>query len=142
MADVILGLGTDVIEISRIGKAVRRHGDSFLRRVYTPKELKYAGDGNDRYRRLAGRWAAKEAVRKTLGANLSGVSWKDVEVLPGEFGEPVVRLAGQTKRIVDQMGGNRIHLSLSHSGGIVIAFALMVAREGFRAEGRTFQHGR
>lgn len=142
MADRILGLGTDITEVARIKKAIGRHGESFLRRVYTPGELKYAGDGNDRHRRLAGRWAAKEAVRKTLGAHLEGVSWTDVEILPGESGEPIVRLKGETRRIVDEMGGSRIHLSLSHSGGMVIAVALLVAREDFRAEGRTFHHGR
>ncbi len=142
VGDRVLGLGTDIVEISRISRAVSRHGEAFLGRVYTPRELQYAGDGKGRDRRLAGRWAAKEAIRKTLGALLSRVTWKDVEILPGEAGEPVVNLLGETSSRVREMGGIRVRVSISHSGDNAVAVALLLGNGCARDEGGSPGHGR
>ncbi len=140
--DVILGVGTDIVQVSRIARVVEGRGEAFLDRVYTPGELQYAGDGKDRDRRLAGRWAAKEAVRKTLRGELSRVAWRDVEVFSGPAGEPSVRLRGEAARAMEVLGGTDVHLSLSHSGDVAIAVALLVARSATRCGGGSPGRGR
>ncbi len=137
MGERTLGLGIDIVEISRIAGIISRRGTSFLGRIYTPAELDYAGDGKNRHRRLAGRWAAKEAVRKTLGPGLGGVAWQDVEVLPGKMGEPRVHLHGHTGRIAADLGATAVHLSISHSVEYAVAVAMLVAGEDIPATGRS-----
>ena len=88
--------GIDLIEIERIQRAVQRHGQRFLERVYTPGELAVCGqDGAC----LAGRFAAKEAVSKALGTGIGPVVWREMEILCGPAGEPVLRLHGKAKTI-------------------------------------------
>ena len=76
---VIVGLGTDIIEIVRIGRMVERHGEVFLNRVFTPDEIRYCQKRKESYQHFAGRWAAKEAVMKARGTGwIRGVGWQDI----------------------------------------------------------------
>ena len=80
---MIVGLGTDIIEIVRIGEMIERHGELFLGRVYTEKEIAYCQKRSATYQHFAGRWAAKEAALKSLGTGWGkGISWRDVEIVP------------------------------------------------------------
>ncbi len=112
----ILGHGIDLVECSRIAKVLENHGRRFLDRVLTPAERKLA----ERYRNpipfIAGRWAAKEAILKMIGTGWRGkIAWTDMEILPDKLGQPVVTLTGETARIADQKGIQRVLLSITHT---------------------------
>jgi holo-[acyl-carrier protein] synthase len=112
-------IGVDIVEIARLEKAVARWGEDFLRRVYTDSELKL-------YRKklpsLAARFAAKEAVIKALGQPGKEASLKDIEVLSGPGGQPVVNLYGRTQQQAKLMGLGKLAVTLSHSREYAVAF--------------------
>ena len=87
----IYGIGTDIIEISRIREAINRTS-SFKRKVYTEKEIEYIEKKKEPYASYAGRFAAKETVSKALGTGVRGFSLNDVEILNDELGKPTVTL--------------------------------------------------
>lgn len=111
-------VGVDIIEIDRIEDVLRRHGDRFLSRIYTPDEIRFC---RGRVHELAARFAAKEAVMKALGTGIRGVGWRDIEVLPNRRGKPLVFLykrgAERAKRI--ELRG--LEISLTHSKQYAIA---------------------
>ncbi len=119
---VVIGLGTDLIEIARIERSVERFGDAFLQRVYTPGEIAYCKRKKNAAESLAARFAAKEAGAKALGTGISrGVSWTEFEVtrLPGR--RPELHLSGRAAEIAAALRIRRISLSLSHSRTVSIA---------------------
>ncbi|HYG60838.1 MAG TPA: holo-ACP synthase, partial [Symbiobacteriaceae bacterium] len=84
---MIAGIGVDIVEVARISEALERHGDRFLRRVFTPGEIAECWPSEpQRVRRLAARFAAKEAALKAMGIGLRGVQWIDVEVVKDALG--------------------------------------------------------
>ena len=84
----IFGIGTDIIECPRIGKMIEHHGELFLRRVYTEREIRYCQSRKHAIEHFAGRWAAKEAILKAMGTGRShGISWTNVED-PERTGRP------------------------------------------------------
>jgi holo-[acyl-carrier protein] synthase len=113
-----LTTGVDLIEISRISHAIERHGDRFLRRVFTSKELALV---SDKPASLAGRFAAKEAVAKALGCGIGDVGWTEIEILRGPNNEPELHLHGNARRIAGQLGYHTWSISLSHSMDFAIA---------------------
>jgi holo-[acyl-carrier protein] synthase len=121
----IVGIGTDIIETLRIAQMIDRHGELFLRRVYTEQEIAYCSSMKASTQHYAGRWAAKEAVLKALGTGWRrGISWRDVEVtrLPG--GAPGVRLHGGAREVAERHGVTAMHLSISHCRSHATAYAL------------------
>ncbi|MDH7487385.1 MAG: holo-ACP synthase [Anaerolineae bacterium] len=117
-------VGVDIVELARIERAVRRHGDRFLRRVYTEAELAYCrGDVG----RLAARWAAKEAISKALGTGWRGIEWYELEVIREPSGQPQVALHGRAKAIAEELGLTQWALSLSHSQTCAVAFVIVTA---------------
>jgi holo-[acyl-carrier protein] synthase len=114
---MILGLGTDLIEIDRIERSYQRFGEAFLHRIYTPGEIAYClGKKKNSSESFAARFAAKEAGAKALGTGIArGVSWREFEVRrrPGE--RPTLHLSGRAAQIAAQMGVRRLSLTLSHS---------------------------
>lgn len=119
---VIVGLGLDVAEIDRIEAAIKRHGASFIGRVYTPAEAAYCQRYSSPYERYAGRFAAKEAAMKALGTGWSrGVRWRDVEVVREASGKPALELQGVARGIADKLGVKHIALTITHSGNLAIA---------------------
>lgn len=113
----IVGIGTDLVEIRRIEEACKR--ERFAERVFTPAELRNAGTGAKRWERLAGRFAAKEAVGKAFGRPLS---WQDVEIAKDDLGKPIVVLHGNAAELAC---GARVHVSISHTSEYATAFAVM-----------------
>src|SRR6476661_10040064 len=94
----ILGIGTDIIECPRIGKMIEQHGELFLRRVYTEREIRYCHARKHAIEHFAGRWAAKEAILKAMGTGRShGISWTNVEVRNGQDGRPQVLVCGAAR---------------------------------------------
>lgn len=113
--------GIDVIEIERIDRATQRWGDRFLHRVYTPKEIEHC---RGRAESLAGRFAAKEAVSKALGVGIRVLSWRDIEVLRGPRGKPVVVLHGRAAEIASHQGFAGFDVSITHSRTDAVAFVV------------------
>lgn len=126
----IIGLGTDIVEIVRIGQMVERHGEVFLDRVYTEEEIRYCRKRKEMYQHLAGRWAAKEAVMKTLGTGWGkGVSWKDIEVRTDQMGRPTILLNGGTKEVAQKQGIDEVLITISHCRTFATATAVATANE-------------
>ena len=92
----IYGIGTDIIEISRIKNAINNTA-LFKSKVYTKKEIEYIEKKRNPYASYAGRFAAKEAVSKAFGTGVYGFSLKDIEILNDELGKPYVILYGKIK---------------------------------------------
>ena len=124
----IAGTGIDLVEVSRIGEALERHGDRFLTRVFTPAEVAYSRSGGVFTEHLAGRFAVKEAVLKALGTGWTGrMRWRDIEVRTRSSGEPSVELAGSAARRARDLGIVRIHISISHTREHAVAHAIAEA---------------
>ena len=109
---MILKTGIDLIEIPRIQAALDRHGERFLKRVFTEAEI-YECRG--RAEALAVRFAAKEAASKTLGTGIGPISWREVETLHKWSGEPYLVLHGAAEQIAQRRGLTTWAVSLSHS---------------------------
>ena len=125
MASQIIGVGTDIIECLRIAQMIDRHGELFIRRVYTDHEIAYCSTKKAATQHYAGRWAAKEAVLKALGTGwVRGISWRDVEVRHRPGGAPTVALCGGAKEVLDRSGITRMHISISHCRSHATAYAI------------------
>lgn len=123
----ILGIGTDIVECVRIAKMIERHGELFLERVYTEREILYCSSRKAATQHYAGRWAAKEAVLKTLGTGWSGgIQWTDIEVRNEPGGAPKIFLSGVAKELCVDRGIDEIQISISHCRSHATAYALAV----------------
>ena len=116
-----LSTGVDILEIDRLKDVIERHGERFLKRVYTPRELAQVGNNTAS---LAARFAAKEAVSKALGTGLGIVSFQHVEILRDEARAPLLYLHGEARQRADLHGLQTWSLSLSHSDEYAIAFVV------------------
>ena len=118
----ILGLGTDILEISRFKETLDKHGQKFLDKVFSPKEQEYCRRYQDPTSRFAVRFAAKEAVAKALGTGFGKhLSFQDIEILNDPSGKPSVLLSPAAAAHFDNP---TFHLSLSHSHHYATATAL------------------
>ncbi len=123
----ILGIGTEIVECPRIGKMVESHGELFLRRVYTDREIRYCQSRKHAIEHFAGRWAAKEAILKALGSGWSrGVAWTDIEVRGGPGGQPQVLVRGGAKEAALRKGIGDILVSISHCRTYATAYAMAI----------------
>ena len=119
---LIIGMGVDLAEVERIRGAIERHGEPFLRRVYTVAEREYCEKFRNKYERYAGRFAAKEAAMKALGTGWRrGVRWVDFEVVREKSGRPTIRLDGEARKIAGELGVKRIALSITHTEAQALA---------------------
>lgn len=120
--------GVDMVSCERLAEAIKRHGDRFLRRVFTKAELAYCMNKRREIEHLAGRFAVKEAVLKVLGTGWkNGISWTEIETLNQPSGRPEVHLAGRCRQIADQLGLGEILISISHIETHAIASAIGLA---------------
>ncbi len=125
---MVLGLGTDMIEIKRLQESIDRFGERFLERIFTAGEIAYCMRKKNAAESFAARFAAKEAAAKALGTGISrGVSWKEFEVIREVSGRPILRLSGRAAEMAEAMGVRRIQLSLTHSREL--ALAVVVAED-------------
>jgi holo-[acyl-carrier protein] synthase len=116
----------DIAEVDRIQRAIERHGEVFLRRIYTPKEREYCEQFKNKYERYAGRFAAKEAAMKALGTGWRrGVRWVDLEVVRETSGRPTMAIAGEAAKIAEQLGVKHIALSITHTSAQALAQVVM-----------------
>ena len=117
---MILGIGTDIIEIDRIKRACQ--GEGFLERAFTKNEI---FEAKESVSFLAGCFAVKEAVAKSFGTGVSGFSLTDIEALRDSKGKPYVNLYNNAKKIFEALGGTNIQVSISDTKDIAVAFAII-----------------
>jgi holo-[acyl-carrier protein] synthase len=123
----IVGIGTDIVECLRIGRMIERHGELFLRRVYTDHEIRYCQQRKRATEHFAGRWAAKEAILKALGSGWRrGLDWTDIEVRNETEGKPEVHLGGVVRDLAMALRVQDIHVSISHCRAYAVGYALAV----------------
>ena len=119
---MIIGVGVDLTEVARIRAALEnpRTGERFRARVYTAEEIAYCAKRRNGHESFAARFAAKEAMMKALGR---AFGWREIEVVRGK-GAPTIRLYGRAAERAEQLGIRHIHLSLSHTAELAIAYVV------------------
>jgi holo-[acyl-carrier protein] synthase len=123
---MVLGLGTDLIEIERIQASMDRFGERFLERIFTAEEIAYCLRKKQPAESLAARFAAKEAGAKALGTGISrGISWKEIEVTRKMGERPMLHFNGRAGELAKAMGVRRVQLTLSHSRKLAIAVVVV-----------------
>ena len=120
---MILGIGCDLLEIARLEKLVQKN---YCDRVFTEEERRQSGG---RLSRLAGDFSVKEAISKCFGTGVRNFSLLDIEVLRDELGKPYVKLYGGAEDIFRKMGGKTIHVSISNTKDLVMAYAVLEGKE-------------
>ena len=120
-------VGVDLVDIDRIVKVLGRYPERFRRRVLTDAEDRYC---RDRPERIAGRWAAKEAVSKVLGLGVRGVGWREIEVLPNWAGQPQVTLHDRAAARAARLGLEDVTVSISHERNMAVAVAVAHRGDG------------
>jgi holo-[acyl-carrier protein] synthase len=123
---MIVAIGIDLVEITRIEEVFARRGDRFRARVFTKGEINYCERRASKFASYAARFAAKEAAMKALGTGWSdGVGWTDVEVVNESTGAPALQLHNRALEQMREIGANRAHVSLTHTGNLAIAEVLL-----------------
>jgi holo-[acyl-carrier protein] synthase len=126
----IIAHGIDLVDCPRIEDMVKRHGQRFIDRVFTAAEQKYAQANRNQIEKLAGRFAAKEAVLKLLGTGWRGkIAWTEIEIVNNSAGQPEVALTGEVKKIADKLGIKHISVSITHTANFAIASAVALAKK-------------
>lgn len=121
---MIAGIGTDIVEIGRIEKAIEKN-EKFMDKVFSSSEREYLKSRKMRPEYVAGRFAAKEAVSKALGTGFVGFGFTDVEIVRAASGKPEVVLKEKADIVARGFGEYKIHLSITHGRDSAVAFAVL-----------------
>ena len=125
----IVAHGIDLVDCPRIEQMIKRHGERFVDRVFTAAEQAYARANKNEIEKLAGRFAAKEAVLKLIGTGWRGkIAWTDIEIINNAAGQPEVTVGGEVKRIADELGIEHISVTITHTANFAIASAVALAK--------------
>ena len=123
---MVLGLGSDLIEIARIEASIARFGDRFLGRVFTASEIAYCRSKRNAAESFAARFAAKEAGAKALGTGIShGIAWPEIEVRREPTGRPTLHWSGRAQERAAALGVRRTSLTLTHSRNVAMAVVVI-----------------
>jgi holo-[acyl-carrier protein] synthase len=123
---MILGTGIDLLEVARIAASFEKFGERFVNRILLPDEIAYCQSHKNPAPFLAARFAAKEAVSKAFGTGIGAqLGWHDIEVRRKPSGEPFVVLHGRGAELLAARGGQRLHLSLTHTEHYAAATAIL-----------------
>lgn len=126
----IIANGIDLVDFPRIEDMVKRHGERFLNRVFTAAEQAYAEANKNRMEKLAGRFAAKEAVLKLMGTGWRGkIAWTDIEIVNNPAGQPQVTLSGEVEKLADKLAIKHISVSITHTANFAIASAVALVEK-------------
>jgi holo-[acyl-carrier protein] synthase len=121
----IVAHGIDLVDFPRIEEMVRRHNERFLDKVFTAAEQAYAEANKNKIEKLAGRFAAKEAILKLMGTGWRGkIAWTDIEIVNSPTGQPEVILSGEVRKIADKFKIKHINVSITHTANFAIASAV------------------
>ena len=124
---ILIGLGTDIIEVERVRGVMERQGERFLSRVFTDEERAYCSRMAHPHKHYAARFAAKEAVSKCFSTGIGPeLGWRSVSVYHGDRHQPLVRLDAQGEALLRAVGATHVHLTLSHNEGSAMAVAALV----------------
>jgi holo-[acyl-carrier protein] synthase len=123
----VAGIGIDAVNIERFHRAIEQWGEDFLKRIFTLKELEYGGTKKAYSVHMAGKFAAKEAVKKALpdGAEI-GLNWLDIEILNKGDGKPHAVLHGQAKQLMEKFNLSQVFVSISHTKELATSNAMVV----------------
>jgi holo-[acyl-carrier protein] synthase len=125
----IVAHGIDLVDCPRIEAMIERHGERFIQRVFTKAEQAYAEANKNEIEKLAGRFAAKEAVLKLMGTGWRGkIAWTDVEIINNSSGQPEVILRGEVEKIARKLGIKHISVSITHTANFAIASAVALTQ--------------
>lgn len=128
----ILGFGTEIVECLRVARMIEKHGEQFLQRVFTEREIRYCSSRSHATQHYAARWAAKRAVMKALGvSNRGGITWKDVEIRPLKHGVASAAFAGVLRDVCAKRSVGAIHLALAHCRTHATASAVVTEDEEY-----------
>ncbi len=123
----IVGIGTEIVECLRVGRMIEEHGELFLLRVYTEREVRYCRSRQRTTEQFTALWAAKESILKCLSMPWRrGLAWTDMEVRMDASNRPQVMLCGAAKDIAQERQVSDILLSLSHCRAYAVAHAIAV----------------
>lgn len=127
---MIFGIGTDILQLSRVQRAWERFGESFAERLLLPEERELFARAKTPVRFLAMRFAAKEAVVKAMGTGFANGVWiRDVGSVPDRLGQPQVIFSERGRAVCDRLGVGDGFLSLTDEAGLVIAVAVLMRKE-------------
>ncbi|MGI6224942.1 MAG: holo-ACP synthase [Peptococcales bacterium] len=121
---MIIGIGTDIVEIDRLKKAIENR-PKMVERVFTRIEIDYSEAIGNIYTSLAARFAAKEAVAKALGTGFRNFKWQDIEVYNDNLGKPGINIYGKALEKAQELGVARIFVSLSHCRDYAVATVVL-----------------
>lgn len=122
---MVVGLGTDLIEIERVQQSLDRFGERFMQKIFTEGEIAYCQRKKQAAESFASRFAAKEATAKALGTGISrGIAWKEIEVRREAGERPTLHLNGRAAERAAAMGVRHFHLSLTHSREVAMAVVI------------------
>ena len=126
---MLIGLGSDIIDIGRVGKTIKKFGNRFIRRIFTDEEIRRSENRKNRIASYAKRFAAKEACSKALGTGFSkGVFWKDIKIANSLSGEPMLKLQGGAAKRLQAIlpKGSKSIIKLSLSDDQSTAYAVVI----------------
>jgi holo-[acyl-carrier protein] synthase len=121
---MIIGIGTDIIEVDRIQSSIEKYGERFLKRIFTETEIEYCESfKGTKYLHYAARFAAKESFSKAIGTGITrGFKFKEISIRNERSGKPTVELAGD---LLENWGKYRIFVSLTHTKDNAVAYLII-----------------
>ena len=123
---MIVGIGTDIVDVDRIRESHEKFGEKFLNRILLTAELEYCLNHTDPAPHIAARFAAKEAIAKAFGTGIGeSLGWRDVEIVREDSGKPTAKIHGQAQSLLKQTGATQLHISLSHTHQHATATAVL-----------------
>ena len=122
---MILGIGTDIVEISRIKASIDKNPHALSRRVLRDRELENFARAHRPEAFLAKRFAAKEAASKAFGTGIGKIAWHDLEVINDDLGAPSLLCFGNAKIMLERMAASQVHLSLADEREAALAFVVI-----------------
>lgn len=132
---MIFGIGTDILQVSRVEAAHQRFGERFVRHLLMPEELALFPQTRRAVRFLAMRFAAKEAIVKAMGTGFANGMWlRDAGVMPDRLGRPEIIFSARGRQACDRLGIAGGHLTLSDEAGLVVAVAVLMRRGAMAME--------
>ncbi len=127
---MIYGVGTDIVELSRVQAVYERFGERFVQRLLMDEEIELFRRSKQPVRFLAMRFAGKEAAVKAMGTGFAHGVWiRDVGITANDWGRPLVIWSERGRRVCDRLGIGKGHVSLTDDAGLIVAFAVVETAE-------------
>ncbi len=123
---MIVGIGTDIVDNARIESVISRHGERFVKRIFSGREIEHLRKFNYSRQTVGASFAAKEALVKALGTGFRyGISFSDMEIVRNADGKPLMKLSGKADEFARALGTKQVHLSISHEKSHSLAVVIL-----------------